>query len=147
MKVKKELIPKLTESRNNKYHITFWFKNKRFRYSSGKIIGLDIQPNMEENSIRKRRAELLRSAFELEIEKGWRPEIKSLKEIQRPSIIQLSQTTLDRKLAMDFSDAYKAVTNPMFEKQNLIGSENQMLEKLRDWLLPMLMNGQVTIKN
>ena len=108
MKVKKELIPKLTESRNNKYHITFWFKNKRFRYSSGKIIGLDIQPNMEENSIRKRRAELLRSAFELEIEKGWRPEIKALKEIQRPSVIQLSQTTLDRKLAMDFSDAYKA---------------------------------------
>ena len=79
MKVKKELIPKLTESRNNKYHITFWFKNKRFRYSSGKIIGLDIQPNMEENSIRKRRAELLRSAFELEIEKGWLPEIKSKK--------------------------------------------------------------------
>ena len=42
---------------------------------------------------------------------------------------------------------FDAVTIPMFEKQNLIGSENQMLEKLRDWLLPMLMNGQVTIKD
>jgi type I restriction enzyme S subunit len=42
---------------------------------------------------------------------------------------------------------FDAVTNPMFEKQNLIGSENQKLSELRDWLLPMLMNGQVTIKD
>ena len=49
----------------------------------------------------------------------------------------------DKKTLQRFDE----VTNPMFEKQNLIGSENQMLEELRDWLLPMLMNGQVTIKD
>ncbi len=35
---------------------------------------------------------------------------------------------------------------PMFSKINLIQKENQQLASLRDWLLPMLMNGQVTVK-
>ncbi len=34
----------------------------------------------------------------------------------------------------------------MFEKQNTIGLENQKLSELRDWLLPILMNGQVRVK-
>jgi type I restriction enzyme S subunit len=33
----------------------------------------------------------------------------------------------------------------MFKKQNTIGLENQKLSELRDWLLPMLMNGQITV--
>jgi len=37
--------------------------------------------------------------------------------------------------------------NPMFGKINLIQKENQELASLRDWLLPMLMNGQVTVKD
>lgn len=36
--------------------------------------------------------------------------------------------------------------NPIQEKQILINQENQHLTALRDWLLPMLMNGQVTVK-
>jgi type I restriction enzyme S subunit len=35
---------------------------------------------------------------------------------------------------------------PIFKKINLIDEENQQLTQLRDWLLPMLMNGQVSIK-
>ena len=35
---------------------------------------------------------------------------------------------------------------PMFEKHILLDKENQQLTQLRDWLLPMLMNGQVSIK-
>jgi type I restriction enzyme S subunit len=35
---------------------------------------------------------------------------------------------------------------PMFEKRILLDKENQQLTQLRDWLLPMLMNGQVSIK-
>ena len=35
---------------------------------------------------------------------------------------------------------------PILYKQHLIDKENQKLSELRDWLLPMLMNGQVTIK-
>ncbi|MFM6370887.1 MAG: restriction endonuclease subunit S, partial [Dolichospermum sp.] len=34
----------------------------------------------------------------------------------------------------------------MFEKQLLLEKQNQQLTQLRDWLLPMLMNGQITVK-
>ena len=107
MKIKKDLSPTLCKHGENLYHISIWYKNTRFRYNTGRTIGLKIQPNIEDISIRKRRAELLRSAFELEITKGWRPEIKSIKKTKRPTIVELSQSTLDRKLAMDFSEAYK----------------------------------------
>ena len=40
---------------------------------------------------------------------------------------------------------YQDITQPIFEKQNKIELENRQLHNLRDWLLPMLMNGQVTI--
>jgi type I restriction enzyme S subunit len=45
-------------------------------------------------------------------------------------------------------DIIKAFTNkvePIFEKQDILEQENQQLSELRDWLLPMLMNGQVTV--
>ena len=35
--------------------------------------------------------------------------------------------------------------NPMLEKQLLLEKENQKLVQLREWLLPMLMNGQVAV--
>ncbi len=37
-------------------------------------------------------------------------------------------------------------TEHFFQKKTLIKLENQELTKLRNWLLPMLMNGQVTVK-
>jgi type I restriction enzyme S subunit len=37
-------------------------------------------------------------------------------------------------------------TEHLFQKKTLIKLENQELTKLRDWLLPMFMNGQVTVK-
>jgi type I restriction enzyme S subunit len=36
--------------------------------------------------------------------------------------------------------------NIFIEKQILLQQQNQELAKLRDWLLPMLMNGQVKVK-
>ena len=36
---------------------------------------------------------------------------------------------------------------PILYKLHLIDKENQKLAELRDWLLPMIMNGQVTIKD
>jgi type I restriction enzyme S subunit len=41
---------------------------------------------------------------------------------------------------------YQQITSPSFQKQNKIEQENQKLSELRDWLLPMLMNGQVKVK-
>ena len=41
---------------------------------------------------------------------------------------------------------YHETITPAFQKQNQIELENQTLSELRDWLLPMLMNGQVRIQ-
>ncbi len=40
---------------------------------------------------------------------------------------------------------FNKILFPIFEKQNKIELENIKLTELRDWLLPMLMNGQVTV--
>lgn len=42
---------------------------------------------------------------------------------------------------------FEKTTEHIFKKRTLIKRENQQLTELRDWLLPMLMNGQVTVKN
>ncbi|WP_144892054.1 restriction endonuclease subunit S [Flavobacterium tiangeerense] len=43
--------------------------------------------------------------------------------------------------------AFQNLVFPSFEKQNKIELENIELASLRDWLLPMLMNGQVSVGN
>ncbi len=40
---------------------------------------------------------------------------------------------------------YTEIVDAIFERQNLLELENQQLTHLRDWLLPMLMNGQVRV--
>ena len=41
---------------------------------------------------------------------------------------------------------YHEKANPLFQQIKFRSVENKQLVKLRDWLLPMLMNGQVTVK-
>ena len=41
---------------------------------------------------------------------------------------------------------FEAVISPMYARQNLIEIENQKLIRLRDWLLPMLMSGQIKVR-
>ena len=41
---------------------------------------------------------------------------------------------------------YESIVSSLFIKQGEIIEENQELASLRDFLLPMLMNGQVTVK-
>ncbi|PTS92203.1 hypothetical protein DBR27_19900 [Flavobacterium sp. HMWF030] len=40
---------------------------------------------------------------------------------------------------------FSKIINPRLEKKHQIESENKKIASLRDWLLPMLMNGQVTV--
>ena len=42
--------------------------------------------------------------------------------------------------------AFSGLVEPMFEKVRVLQQENDELTKLRDWLLPMLMNGQATVE-
>lgn len=43
-------------------------------------------------------------------------------------------------------EKFEKIALPHRRKRELISEENQKLAKLRDWLLPMLMNGQVKVK-
>jgi type I restriction enzyme S subunit len=45
----------------------------------------------------------------------------------------------------DVVNQYTNAVIPIFQRQDLLEQENQQLMQLRDWLLPMLMNGQVTV--
>ena len=49
------------------------------------------------------------------------------------------------KPAKDVLKKYHNIINPAFQKQNVVAVENEKLVGLRDWLLPMLMNGQVKV--
>lgn len=44
-------------------------------------------------------------------------------------------------------EKFTSIIKPILEKQHNIENENLALINLRDWLLPMLMNGQVTVRN
>ena len=41
---------------------------------------------------------------------------------------------------------FEAIISPLLKEEANLEIQNQQLTKLRDWLLPMLMNGQVTVK-
>jgi type I restriction enzyme S subunit len=45
----------------------------------------------------------------------------------------------------DIVDQFTKAVKPIFQRQDLLEQENQQLAQLRDWLLPMLMNGQVIV--
>jgi type I restriction enzyme S subunit len=45
----------------------------------------------------------------------------------------------------DILDKWQQIINPIFDKQFLIAKQNQHLTTLRDYLLPLLMNGQVSV--
>jgi len=46
---------------------------------------------------------------------------------------------------VDVLKSYDSITSPMIDRIELINEENIQLSSLRDWLLPMLMNGQVKV--
>jgi type I restriction enzyme S subunit len=61
--------------------------------------------------------------------------------ITKDDLFSLKVVKPSKEILTQFSN----VMNPVFEKQNTIAIENQQLASLRDWLLPMLMNGQVKV--
>lgn len=58
------------------------------------------------------------------------------------SVLKTVKTILPESKVVD---DYTAKVADIFARQNNLELENQQLSSLRDWLLPMLMNGQVTI--
>lgn len=62
-------------------------------------------------------------------------------QITRTNLAPMKIIKPAEKLLISFA----LLVKPSFEKRMAILDENEKLEKLRDWLLPMLMNGQVTV--
>ena len=83
--------------------------------------------------------------------------LKSIEEIIKTGsggtiLKNVNQATLNMlKIALPkdlgIIKAFNNKIHPMFQRINLIQKENQKLTELRDWLLPMLMNGQVSVEN
>jgi len=103
MRIKEELIAQITKKSKTEYLISFWYSNKRYRYSNGKAIGLDLSPNIFPINERLRQAEVLCSAFTMSIREGWRP-IQLEAEV---SISSIADKSLKRKLKLDYSASYK----------------------------------------
>jgi type I restriction enzyme, S subunit len=61
--------------------------------------------------------------------------------ITKDDLFSLKVVRPEKIILKKFND----LATPIFQKQNLLELENQQLSSLRDWLLPMLMNGQVTV--
>jgi type I restriction enzyme, S subunit len=65
---------------------------------------------------------------------------------QQPHI---NKTTVDATLILKPAEtvinAYRKLVDPIFDRINVAAIENVELTQLRDWLLPLLMNGQVQI--
>jgi len=66
----------------------------------------------------------------------------TFKEISRDTMEKFRIVLPPASIANEF----ESVLNAAFEKRRILEHENDELTKLRDWLLPMLMNGQATVE-
>ena len=105
MRVKQELSPQVTKKNNIEFLITFWYNGKRYRFSNGKAIDINLSPNQTPVKGRKRQAEVLCSAFTMAVRDSWRPSIET--RTQKVSIDSIAKKTLKRKLSMEYSSSYK----------------------------------------
>ncbi|WP_420575251.1 restriction endonuclease subunit S [Ekhidna sp.] len=65
----------------------------------------------------------------------------TFKEISGGTLRTIKISVPPKELVISFTDKVESI----FKKQDILEKENQKLSELRDWLLPMLMNGQVTV--
>ena len=74
---------------------------------------------------------------------GWEGKTSGIKNLLFDSFVTKYQVPVPPlSLAKQFFD----FVAPLEQQKQTLLKENARLESLRDWLLPMLMNGQVTVK-
>ena len=75
---------------------------------------------------------------------------KMIAELRKTTMGHITQDHLKQsRIVIPPIEVVKALDEkiyPIQKKQILLHKQNQQLSELRDWLLPMLMNGQVTVK-
>jgi len=108
MKTKKELSPKIYKTKDGRYQIHLWYKNKRYRFANGSAIEENLMPNILEEPERGNMAFLLCSAFQLAIAKGWRPVDKKKEAADKKKrLSNIADVVLERKLKFNYSDYYR----------------------------------------
>ena len=139
MRIKKDLVAQITKKSKTEYLISFWYGNKRYRYSNGKVIDLNLSPNLFPVSERLRQAEVLCSAFTMAIREGWRP-IQLEAEV---TIDSIADQSLKRKQGLDYSTSYiKDLTHVKirwdgFVRKRRLGEkaiDNLSVEHIRDFI-------------
>jgi type I restriction enzyme, S subunit len=116
------------------------------RYIRPSILGIDAATNQSVVGIRE--CKRLKSSFLYPYFCSEVPRLMGLRTgAQQPHInkgvIEDSPIVIPSDKVL--TDYYKAV-DPIFEKIMYLALQSHELIQLRDWLLPMLMNGQVTLK-
>ena len=106
MKIKIELQPTLSKTKAEYYSVYFWYQSKRYRFSSGRVLGKDINPNHLELIKRHSEAVVLCSAFTMAIRDGWRPETVEKKK-ETVLLIDVAKEVLSKKLSLEYSQSYK----------------------------------------
>ena len=117
--------------------IIIYYNENRYRYWSGKAIGVDLKSSEE--------PELLKAAFELKIREGWRPRVKEkIVKVKPTTVIEALEKGIEIKISQGCSDRYikdarrVVVLWKRFESENNI--RNLSLDKLsktvvRDFLI------------
>lgn len=118
------------------FHLNFWDKNACY------LNQRCVRIRKNKNSV----ASHLQVKFDIE------PYIKSReKNVSRTTVGHLSAKDIDAlNVLIPFSESVlsqRECFDNILRKIIINRNENQALSKLRDWLLPMLMNGQVTVKD
>lgn len=76
---------------------------------------------------------------------------KMMAELRKTTMGHITQDHLrESRIAIPLMDSINKlddIIKPILEKKVKLEEENQELASLRNWLLPMLMNGQVTVKD
>ena len=101
--------PKIKIDSNKKYYVYFYQRNRRYRLYNGKRIGSTINPNIHEDGVNKKMAELLASEIYNFINSGKLVEDFRTKSIDRSRLsdFEYLKSALEEKLNQNYSTKYK----------------------------------------
>ena len=106
MNVYNELQPRVVKRSKNLYAVEFWFAKRRFRYSTAKPLGTDLNPNRRPIEERVEQARILCAVFTLSIAEGWRPQQEELSLAKALNSAELARQGLKRKSSQNLSKSY-----------------------------------------
>ncbi len=116
------------------------------RYIRPSILGIDAATNQSVVGIRE--SDIYKSSFIYPYFCSEVPRLMGLRTgAQQPHINKgvIDESPISEPPSSTLAEYYK-LANPVFDKIMAVAFQNHELVKLRNWLLPLLMNGQVKVK-